>query len=96
MGSARPYRQLPQDALPSPDAVREWIREGLGRAGGECHRSFILSDIAQRTGLPAGPELEAWMVRAFEAEARDARARFEPRFGPGSHRWRLRGTPSGA
>ena len=92
MGSARTYRPLPQDALPPPDAVRDWIREGLGRAGGECHRSFILFDIASRTGLPAGPDLEDWMVRAFEAEAGEPRGRFEPRFGPGSHRWRLRGT----
>jgi hypothetical protein len=69
MGSARSYRPLPQDALPPPDAVRDWIREGLSPAGGECHRSFILSEIASQTGLPAGPDLEDWRVGAFEAEA---------------------------
>ena len=78
-------------ALPQAEALRAWIGEGLRAAGGECHRSLILSYIASRTGLPATSDLEACMVRAFEAEAVTEAAPFEPRFGPGSHRWRLRG-----
>jgi hypothetical protein len=76
--------------LPPVETLRDWIGEGLRAAGGECHRSLILSYIASRTGLPASRDLETRMVRAFEMGASDLASPFEPRFGSGSHRWRLR------
>ena len=76
--------------LPPVETLRDWIGEGLRAAGGECHRSLILSYIASRTGLPANRDLETRMVRAFEMGASDLGSPFERRFGSGSHRWRLR------
>ncbi len=76
--------------LPPVETLRDWIGEGLRAAGGECHRSLILSYIASRTGLPASRDLETRMVSAFEMWASDLASPFEPRFGSGSHRWRLR------
>ncbi|MFM8374530.1 MAG: hypothetical protein ACKN9P_00470 [Phenylobacterium sp.] len=90
MGARHHQAPTPPEALPPVEAVREWIEEGLRAVGGECHRSMVLHHIARRAGLPATPDLENWMVRAFEAEVKREAAAFEPRFGPGSHRWRLR------
>lgn len=90
MGPQRYQGHATLTDLPPVETLRDWIGEGLRAAGGECHRSLILSYIASRTGLPADRALETRMVRAFEMAASDLASPFEPRFGSGSHRWRLR------
>jgi len=90
VGTRQHQGHAAQRDLPPVETLRDWIGEGLRAAGGECHRSLILSYIASRTGLPASRDLETRMVRAFEMEAADLASPFEPRFGSGSHRWRLR------
>ena len=90
MGPQRYQGHATLTDLPPVETLRDWIGEGLRAAGGECHRSLILSYIASRTGLPASRDLETRMVRAFEIASSDLASPFEPRFGAGSHRWRLR------
>ena len=90
VGTRQHQGHAAQRELPPVETLCDWIGEGLRAAGGECHRSLILSYIASRTGLPASRDLETRMVRAFEAGASGLASPFEPRFGSGSHRWRLR------
>ena len=90
MATWNPPNEVTAERFPPAETVREWIGEGLKAAGGECHRSLVLHHVARRAGLPATPGLEAWMIQAFESAAAAGSAPYEPRFGPGSHRWCLR------
>lgn len=90
MATWNPPNEVTAERFPPAETVREWIGEGLKAAGGECHRSMVLYHVARRSGLPATPALETWMIQAFETAAAAGSAPYEPRFGPGSHRWRLR------
>lgn len=79
------------------DTLAERVREALLALGGEAHRSLVIEQVAVRLGHDARrvpTELQADLIRSFEAALNDDRRRqalgFHLPFGEGSHRWAAR------
>src|SRR4051794_21041320 len=77
------------------------VREVLMSFGGEAHRTIVIEQVARSLGHDVRqiPEdLQAALIRAFEANWRDERRRaaygFHLPFGEGSHRWGVRPEPA--
>ncbi|MBI1406753.1 MAG: hypothetical protein GC145_11570 [Caulobacter sp.] len=92
------FRPLEPDPQADADPVIALISDALRHFQGAAHRDLVLAHVATALGRPArlSPQGAAEIIAAFEqrvGEGEDDPRPFRLPFGPGSHRWALRGAP---
>lgn len=75
------------------EILAQRMREVLVALGGEAHRNLVIEQVAVRLGHDARhvpDDLQAALIRSFEAFLGDPSLGFHLPFGESSHRWAAR------